>query len=56
MHLGVYSGLDRFHLEERAWNEATFRTTDESGWMPMVSSPILLDSDSPALLLYTQSY
>lgn len=58
MHLGVYSGIDRFHLEERAWNEATFRAADESGWMPAVSSsPLVLPVHvgSPPLL-WSQSY
>ncbi|CAA0822351.1 Peptidase C15- pyroglutamyl peptidase I-like [Striga hermonthica] len=34
VHFGVNSGATRFALENRAFNEATFRCPDEMGWKP----------------------
>ncbi|MCO5557345.1 hypothetical protein L7F22_010908 [Adiantum nelumboides] len=34
VHIGVNSGANKFAIERRAVNEATFRCPDELGWQP----------------------
>lgn len=34
VHMGVNSGANKFAIERRAFNEATFRCPDEMGWQP----------------------
>lgn len=36
LHLGVNSGAQKFAIERKAVNEATFRCPDELGWQPQV--------------------
>eukprot|EP00871_Galdieria_phlegrea_P002376 jgi/Galph1/3139/GphlegSOOS_G1812.1 len=44
IHCGVDASATCFHLEERAYNEATFSCPDESGWQPRHAS---IDADKP---------
>ena len=40
LHLGVNTGSTCYHLERCAWNEATFRQSDEAGWSPGELCPV----------------
>jgi hypothetical protein len=40
LHFGVHGGAKTFLLEQRAYNDATFRCPDERGYMVCVNNDI----------------
>lgn len=48
MHLGVNYRGERFHLEQCAYDEATFRVPDENGYIPHESRILSCDDNDPS--------